>query len=246
MDEQQDTTSQMSAVTISREYGSGGGEIAARLAKRLNWQLIDHEIVVRVAHELGVSVEEAEAQDERTEGVVAQIILGIRSLQPAMFTLDPITPLMDMRIYCEALTSVVQSAVAARHVVIVGRAAQVIVAGRRDVFHARIIAPLDERIEYVMLREQLERSHAQTRIQMKDHDRSRFLQSEYRRHPDDPHLYDLVVNVNVLDLDSAVDLLYLALSRKAERLRVPTAQLGPATGQPPYPGHPGDLRPPTK
>jgi alpha/beta hydrolase fold len=31
----------MRAVTISREYGSGGGEIAARLARRLNWQLIE-------------------------------------------------------------------------------------------------------------------------------------------------------------------------------------------------------------
>ncbi len=43
------TVGQMRAVTISREYGSGGGEIAARLAQKLGWQLIDHEIVVRVA-----------------------------------------------------------------------------------------------------------------------------------------------------------------------------------------------------
>jgi len=34
----------MRAITISREYGSGGGEIAARLARRLGWQLIDHAV----------------------------------------------------------------------------------------------------------------------------------------------------------------------------------------------------------
>ncbi len=43
---QQPPAAHMRAVTISREYGSGGGEIAARLAKHLGWQLIDHEIVL--------------------------------------------------------------------------------------------------------------------------------------------------------------------------------------------------------
>lgn len=43
----------MKAITISRQYGSGG-EIAARLAQRLNWHLIDHEIVARVARALGI------------------------------------------------------------------------------------------------------------------------------------------------------------------------------------------------
>jgi len=45
-------------VTISREYGSGGGEIARRLATRLGWRLVDHEIIVQLAHKLGISEEE--------------------------------------------------------------------------------------------------------------------------------------------------------------------------------------------
>ena len=55
MNEDMDTIARMRAVTISREYGSGGGEIAARLAQRLGWQLVDHEVVVEVANALGVS-----------------------------------------------------------------------------------------------------------------------------------------------------------------------------------------------
>ena len=54
----------MGAVTISREYGSGGGEIAARLARRLGWQLIDHAIVEQTASELEVYVTEVEKHDE--------------------------------------------------------------------------------------------------------------------------------------------------------------------------------------
>jgi hypothetical protein len=36
----------MRAITISREYGSGGGEIATRLARRLGWQLMDHAMIL--------------------------------------------------------------------------------------------------------------------------------------------------------------------------------------------------------
>ena len=54
----------MSAITISREYGSGGGEIAARLARRLGWQLIDHAVVEQTARQLEVRETEVEKHDE--------------------------------------------------------------------------------------------------------------------------------------------------------------------------------------
>lgn len=43
-------------------------------AKRLGWQLIDHALVERVASELGTSLEEAEAHDEQSAGVIAQLV----------------------------------------------------------------------------------------------------------------------------------------------------------------------------
>ena len=79
MNEESSPISQMRAVTISREYGSGGGEIATRLAQRLGWQLIDHEVVVQVAHELGVSEAEVEAHDERVESLLVNT--GILTLE---------------------------------------------------------------------------------------------------------------------------------------------------------------------
>src|SRR5207237_10297743 len=74
---------QMRAITISREYGSGGGEIATRLARHLGWQLIDHEIVEWIASEMGTSIEEAEAHDERTEGILARTFKNLQFLEPA-------------------------------------------------------------------------------------------------------------------------------------------------------------------
>jgi len=72
----------MRAVTISREYGSGGGEIGARLAKRLTWQLIDHQIVVRIAEMLGETLEETKARDEHAPGLVALLADSLRWAAP--------------------------------------------------------------------------------------------------------------------------------------------------------------------
>jgi cytidylate kinase len=235
----------MQAVTVSREYGSGGGEIAKRLARRLGWQLIDHEIVAHVAQALEISEEEAAIHDERVESVVNSLLTSMSIVQPAMFSVAPLPAVMtDLKTYRAALNQVIEAVVSRGQVVIVGRGAQVVLAKRRDVLHARIVAPLEQRITYVTRREGLNRAEAQTRIQLKEHDRMRYLQTQYHCRPDDAHLYDLVVNTNVLDLDQAVDLLYLALQHKAQHLTTPTGELGPATGLPRYPGQPGDIRPP--
>ena len=236
---------QMRAITISREYGSGGGEIATRLAQQLGWHLIDHEVVVRVAQELGVSEAEAEVYDERGEGIVARILTSLQVIQPSILIATPPMPLTtDAKEYNEARRRVIDAAVKTGHVVIVGRGAQVLLADRRDVLHVRIVAPLDLRVAYVMQREGLDQASARTRIQGKDRDRSRYLQAQHHLSSEDPHLYDLVVNTGILDLDSAIDLIQLALERKATRLSSPTGELGPATGMTRYSEQPGDFRTP--
>jgi len=235
----------MRAITVSREYGSGGGEVATRLAKRLGWKLVNHEVVVQVAKALGVTEEEAELYDEHADNLVARVLYSLTVIQPPMTATMPISLTTDSRAYDLARRRVVQDAYEAGQVVIVGRGGQVLLADRRDVLHVRIVAPLEERIAYVMQREGLDRAAAQARIQLKDRDRTYFLSSEHHQNPQDAHLYDLVVNTGVLDLDSVVDLLALALERKAARLAAPAEELGPGAGLPRYPEAPGNFTPPT-
>src|SRR2546426_8186673 len=117
MDEDRSAVSSMRAITISREYGSGGGEIATRTATRLGWQLIDHEVVVRVAQELGVSEAEAEASDERVEGLISRFLIGLQAIQPTTIPLAaPISWAIDPQVYDEARRRVIEGAVAMGHV----------------------------------------------------------------------------------------------------------------------------------
>ncbi len=244
MNHEQNPVERMRAITISREYGSGGGEIARRLATQLGWRLIDHEVVVRVAHDLEISVEEAQAYDERVESLATRILASMQMVAPIGYAGVVPPMLADSSVYHNALRNVVLAAVNTGHVVIVGRGAQVVLAGYKDVLHARIVAPLERRIPYVMRREGFDQNTARSRIQVKDHDRIRYLQEEYHRRPDDPTLYDIVVNTGIIDLDSAVDLIELALQRKAARFSLPEEELGPVAGLARYPGQAGDIRPP--
>ena len=264
-----DVPGAMTAVTISREYGSGGGEIAARLARRLGWRLVDHEVVGQIARRLGVQVADVAAHDEQVAGLaqrvrgaldalgsIADTMVGTLEHVPGDRAAEPpeepgagspgaAPPAAGVRprSYHEALRQVVAEAAERGRVVIVGRGAQVLLAGRRDVLHARVVAPLEQRVTYVMRREGLGEAAARARIQRKERARARYLQAYHRREPEEAHLYDLVLNTGVLSLDDAVELLGLALARKAARLDVPEEELGPAGGVGRYPGDPGDFRP---
>ncbi|OLB41530.1 MAG: hypothetical protein AUI01_10630 [Ktedonobacter sp. 13_2_20CM_2_56_8] len=230
MDENQKAIAAMHAVTISREYGSGGGEIAARLAQQLEWQLVDHQIVAEAARELETHESVVQAHDEHVAGVLSRL-----------FGWPFPTTSQDTQAYHEKLHHLVESAANAGHVVIVGRGGQVLLANRRDVLHVRVVAPLELRVAYVVNREGLDTDAARRRVQEKDRARARYAQTQFHSQSDDPHLYDLVINTAVLDLDSVVDQICLALVNKAKRLNVPEEELGPAAGMLPYPGQPGDF-----
>ena len=223
------TINRMRAVTISREYGSGGGEIAARLAKRLGWQLIDHALVERVASELGTSLEEAEAHDESSGGIISQLLNSMRNIYPVYTDTVPPEAFLSSEAYRWTVEKIIGAAASRGHVVIVGRASQVILADRRDVLHVRIIAPFDQRVAAVMQREGLDRHSVEVRIRHTDHERAGYLEREYHHKPDEPQLYNLVLKTSRLDLESAVDIICFTLDEIAKVLANTTGEPGTAT-----------------
>jgi cytidylate kinase len=252
MDVNQQAIAAMRAITISREYGSGGGEIAARLARRLGWQLVDHAVIELTARELEVHETEVEKYDEEyVESTLSRIQNRIQQFAPAAFTSAGGSSIYasppqaaETRAYQDTMRQIITAAANTGHVVIVGRGGQVLLAEKRDVLHIRVVAPLELRVAYVARREGLDLDTARRRVQAKDRARTRYMKTQYHCEHEDPHFYDLVIDTAVLDLDSAVDLICLAVERKANRLSVPVEELGPVAGLAPYPGKPSDFRTP--
>ncbi len=237
----------MRAITISRQYGSGGGEIAARLASALHWHLIDHEVVARVAQLLGVTPEEAEERDEHVEGLVSRLVSSMALAYPTVSVDVPpaVLPKLQGQAYQEALRRVIVAAANEGGSVIVGRGGQSLLHARRDVLRVLVVAPLEPRIRYVAQRESLDEATARRRIEQKDRDRLRYVQEAFHCYALDPALYDLTVNTEILALDAAVDLICRALALKGSLLSVAEDQLGPDAQLGGYPGQPGDLPTPT-
>jgi len=178
MNEERDLSNRMRAITISREYGSGGGEIASHLAKRLGWDVIDHAIVERTARVLGTSIQEAEAHDESTGGIIMSLSV-MQNLYPAPMVSAPPEAFLSTEDYWRTVDRIVRAAAARGDVVIVGRASQVILADLHDVLHVRIIAPFEKRVATVMQREGVDCHTATSRNHRKDHERASYLEREY-------------------------------------------------------------------
>jgi cytidylate kinase len=215
MNEGADDVTAVRSVTISREYASGGHDLAAQVADRLGWQLLDHDAMVgRVVESLGTSQAEAEAHDERHEGLVAKIVRNLQYIDPDFEPSTPLGATVSDEADREAVDNIVQAAAERGQVVIVGRASQVTLSGRRDVLRVRIIAPIEQRIAAVMQQEGLNRQEATSRIRGMDREHVKYLKAEYHQELGDAHLYDLVVNMGFIAPEMAVNVICLLLSRQ--------------------------------
>src|SRR3970282_2790207 len=75
----------MPVITVSRQYASGGSQIAELAAKRLGWELVDNEFVDRVARRAGLPREEVEQREERVTGFMERLARTLAGSSPELF-----------------------------------------------------------------------------------------------------------------------------------------------------------------
>ena len=199
-------------VTVSREYGAGGGVLARGVAERLGWKVIDRALIEQVAEHLGAPLPAIEGLDEHVGGILERIgLVFSRGGAEQMF--PPGLP--DPDTIAEIERSVIRTAAASPPVVIVGRGAQCLLAGRRDALHVRLVAPLDVRVARAAEGRGITAEKARADAHRADVERHRYTRHHFQREWDDPHLYDLQVNTGGIELDEAVELVLSIIARRA-------------------------------
>jgi cytidylate kinase len=93
------------------------------------------------------------------------------------------------------------------NVILLGRGANVITAKLPGVFHVRLVASLDQRLERTQHFERMNRKEALRRIQQQDRGRNRYVKKYFGKDADDPLLYHMIINTDLIPLDRAARIL---------------------------------------
>ena len=198
----------MPIVTVSRQYGSGGSEVAERVARSLGWQLYDNAMVDEVAARLGISRAEVSAREERlpslSERLASAISLGTPEAMPIIGSAA--TSPSEQRIV-QMTQRVMEEAVQAGPAVIVGRGAQCLLATRSDALHVFCYAPLEALTAYAVTNLGLQVDEARRKVQEMNARREEYVKRHWSREWRDLANYHLCVNTAWLGLDGAAELI---------------------------------------
>ncbi len=178
----------MSIITISRGSYSRGREVAEKVAKRLGYECVARDVLIEASQEF--DVEEVKLNQAISD---APSLFGRLSY--------------DRERYIAYIRAALLAHLKKDNVVYHGLAGQFFV---RDIQHAlnvRIIADTEDRIQLVMERDKVSRKAAVRFIKRIDMERSRWGQQLYGIDPADSRLYDLVLHINKLTVDDAVDII---------------------------------------
>jgi cytidylate kinase len=193
-------------VAISRAFGSGGGEIARRLAARLNYPIVDKEILEVLVQEGHLREAVVEALDERDRSSLDVWVDGILRGK-----------LQDKDDYLRTLVRVIGGIAIHGHSIIIGRGANFILDPARGL-NARIVAPLPQRIETITRIRGLDEAEAAKLVEKIDGERGAFIRRHFHRDIEDPLAYDLIINTAGLGMDLAVDLIERSFRQKLSAL----------------------------
>lgn len=205
----------MPIITISRQYGSGGSLLAARVADALGWPLLDNAFVEAVAQAAGADPSEVAAREERVpslvERVLAALALGSPETLPTL--LDTTPPLSEERLLA-VTRRVIEEAAAAGPVVLVGRGAQAVLAQRQDVLHVLCYAPLDALVRRTTDRLATDAARARALVEETNHQRQQYVRKHFAREWLGLENYHLCVNTDALGIDGAAELVETAARRR--------------------------------
>jgi cytidylate kinase len=181
-------------ITVAREYGSGGSAIAMSVSQRLNWKLLDKELVTVLARTAQVDIETTRRCDEAVDSwwhrinrsglLAAAIAAGATPDVAQPFDADRMAALTEKLIAEAAMKG---------DCVIVGRGGQCVLETCAEAFHVFVYAPWEQRFARVQERAA---GHCDIGELLRSADRTSaaYIRRHFERNWKDPHLYHMMIS----------------------------------------------------
>jgi CMP/dCMP kinase len=201
-------------LTISRLYGSGGSEVAALVATKLGWSLLDNAVVDAVAARMGLTVAEVRDREERVPSLVERLTsaMAMGSQEWASPIAEAKRPTDEQLI--EVTRHIIEEAIARGPLVVVGRGTQEMLAEREDTLHIFCYAPRKALIARTMKREVVSVEEAARLVDNTNKERDQWVRLHWERDRRAHDNYDLSVNTERLGIEGAADLIVSAAKRR--------------------------------
>jgi cytidylate kinase len=193
-------------ITVSRQYGAGGSEVARRVAAALGWRVVDNELVEAVAARAGLQPSDVAEREKRVPGFLERLARTLVASTPELFP-APVPsgtiPRLQEADLVRITENVVEEMAAGGKVVLVGRAAPAVLARELDTLHVKLVAPRAYRIQTAAERLGMDPEDVAALLDETDSMRARYHRQYYKRDWNDPVNYHMVLNTGVLGLDRA-------------------------------------------
>ena len=194
----------ISVVTFSRESGSGGDILAERLAEKLGYDLFHQEVIHNMAESARTSVQLLETLDEKGVSVLEEWIASLvdkRHLWPDQ--------------YLQHLMKIIGTIGKHGQAVIIGRGANFVLPPDKRL-SLRVIAPMETRVRNVSQELGITDEEARRRVIKTESNRRAFIRKYFNADIVDPFNYDLVINIENLSIENAINAINGALNQKGK------------------------------
>jgi cytidylate kinase len=183
-------------ITVEREYGCGGGEIADLLAKQLGWKLWDQLLTEEIARLANCPKAVVEVREERTDPLYYRLFKSfLRGSYEGSINAHKLN-LVDSENIIKITERVVQHAAKTGNCVIVGRGSQHFLRSRPDTLRVFLYAPREDKVLRLLARGKSEKD-AQQLVDTVDRERSDFIQKYFGVEWPDRAIYHSMINTAI-------------------------------------------------
>ena len=213
----------MPVVTIGRQFGAGGEPVGRLVARRLNADVLDNQIMTEVARRLGLSEDEVEAQDENPGSFLNRLLTALGSAsvdfsvppEVAAWTPPYADPAFDPRRAILNLTQeVIREAARTGNVVIIGRGAGYLLRDQPGVTSVFLHASKEARLKAAMETFGLDEEAARRRMKQTDANRAAYVRQVYGHDWMHPAHYDLVLDSGRLGYERCTEVIVAAVESR--------------------------------
>jgi cytidylate kinase len=180
-------------LTIEREYGSGGADIAKRVAARLGWKLWDQLLTNEIARLMDCDNRVVEEHEEKRDPLVYRLFKSFMRGSYEGSLNAPRLKLADTECIREVTERVVKDTANGGRCVIVGRGSAYYLQSRKDAFHVFVYAPFEAKVRRLQAGGKSE-SEAVHLAETVDRDRAAFIKQYFGVEWPDRHRFHLMIN----------------------------------------------------